>query len=118
MKEATKVTRILYYAGVVAMIIGVVDPLEGSVLIISGNLLIVISMFMTDDRHKMHFLISLIMIAIGVFFLFYLSSLGGLGGTSDLSWWWGALILPYPAGWIFAMVILIKRVRQKRKANT
>lgn len=117
MKEKTKLTRTLYTVGVVAMIVGAIDPLEGSALILAGNLLLVISLFMTADRHKMHFLISLIMIAIGVFFLFYLSSLGGFGGTSELSWWWGTLILPYPVAWIFAMVMLIVRVRQKRKVN-
>jgi len=118
MKEQTKLTRTLYRIGVVVMIIGAIDPLEGSVLILGGNLLLVISLFMTKDRHKKHFLTTLILIAVGVFFLFYLSSLGGFGGTSDLSWWWGTLILPYPAGWIFAIVMLIIRVKQKRKLNT
>ncbi|MDZ7604082.1 MAG: hypothetical protein U5K79_00515 [Cyclobacteriaceae bacterium] len=118
MKEKTKLTCILYIIGVVAMIIGALDPMEGSVIILGGNVLLVISLFMTDDCHKKHFLITLIMIAIGVFFLFYLSSLGGFGGTSELSWWWGITILPYPIAWIFAMIMLIFRVRQKQKANT
>jgi len=118
MKEKTKLTRTLYIIGVVAIIIGAIDPLEGSVIILGGNVLLVISLFSTDDRHKKHFLATLIMITVGVFFLFYLSSLGGFGGTSDLSWWWGILILPYPAGWIFAIVMLIKRANQKRKVNT
>jgi hypothetical protein len=118
MKEQTKLTRTLYIIGVIAMIIGALDPMEGSVIILGGNVLLVISLFMKNDRHKMHFLISLIMIAIGVFFLFYLSSLGGFGGNSELSWWWGTLVLPYPIAWIFAMVMLIIRVREKRKANT
>jgi hypothetical protein len=118
MKEQTKLTRTLYIIGVIAMIIGALDPMEGSVIILGGNVLLVISLFMTNDRHKMHFLISLIMIAFAVAYLYYISSLGGFGGNSSRSWWWGVPILPYPVGWIFAMVMLIKRVRQKRSANT
>jgi hypothetical protein len=117
MKEKSKLTRTLYIIGVVAMIIGAIDPLEGSVVILAGNVLLVISLFMSDDRHKKLFLTTLIMIAIGVSFLFYLSSLGGFGGTSELSWWWGTLILPYPAGWIMAMVLLIIRLSSGRSGK-
>ncbi len=117
MKEKTKLTRILYYAGVVAMILGAVYPLEGSVLILSGNLLLVISMYITNDRQRKQFLATLIMIAVGVFFIYFTWSLREFGGTSKLIWLWDILILLYPAGWIFAMVMLIIRVRQKRKAK-
>ena len=92
--------------------------MEGSVVIASGSALIALSTYLTHDRHWKIFLLSLIMILAGVFFLFYLSSLGGFGGTATLSWWWGTLILPYPIGWIISIVILIIRAVKKKKPQT
>jgi len=113
MKKKIKWTRVIYIIGVIALIIGVLDPLEGSVVITSGSALIALSTFITRDRHWKIFLLSFIMILTGVLFLFYLSSLGGFGGTSKLSWWWGLLILPYVLGWLASIITLITRAVKK-----
>jgi hypothetical protein len=115
MKEKIKWIRIIYIIGVIALIIGAIDPMEGSVVIASGSALVALSTFLTHDRHWKIFLVSFIMILIGVLSLFYLSSLGGFGGTSTRSWWWGVLILPYPIGWLISIVILIIRAVKKQK---
>lgn len=108
-----KWTRVIYYAGVTALIIGILDPLEGSVVIAAGVLLVTLATYLTHDHHRKLFLLSSILIAVGVLSLFYLSSLGGFGGNSSLSWWWGLLVLPYPIGWILAIVLLIIRLLKK-----
>jgi multisubunit Na+/H+ antiporter MnhB subunit len=113
MKEKTKWTRIIFIIGVIALIIGAIDPLEGSVVIAAGSGFLALSTYLTSDRHQKIFLASLIMILIGVSFMFYLSSLGGFGGKSTLSWWWGTLILPYPFGWILSIITLIIRAFKK-----
>jgi hypothetical protein len=115
MEKKTKWTRIIYILGVIALIIGALDPLEGSVVIAAGSALLVLSTYLTHDRHRVLFLVSCIMIVLGVFFLFYLSSLGGFGGNSSLSWWWGVLVLPYPIAWLFLIVLLIVRGVKKKK---
>jgi len=115
MKTKIKWTRIVFITGVVALIAGVLDPMEGSVVIAAGSALITLATFLTHDPHWKMFLLSLMMIVVGIFFLFYLSSLGGFGGYSKLSWWWGTLILPYPAGWLTAIVLLILRVVKRKK---
>jgi len=108
--QKIKWTRILYYAGVTCLIIGIIDPLEGSIVIAAGSLLITLATHLTHHRHRKLFLLSTILIATGVLFLFYLSSLGGFGGNSKLSWWWGLLVIPYPIGWIIAIVLVIKEL--------
>ena len=115
MVEKAKWTRVIYIVGVVALIIGAIDPLEGSVLIIVGSALLALSAYLNNDRHSKIFTTSLIMIVIGVFFMFYFSSIGGFGGTSKLSWWWGLLILPFPIGWITIIVVLISRAIENKK---
>jgi hypothetical protein len=107
MKSKIDWIKIANYFGVIALIIGVIDPLEGSVLISVGSILLTFSKyFKNDPRWKVYFFAS-VMIVTGVSFLFYLSSLGGFGGNSSLSWWWGMLILPYPLGWLLSIITLI-----------
>jgi hypothetical protein len=107
-------TRVIYYAGITALIIGILDPLEGSIVIAAGSVLIALSTYLTHDRHRKLFLLSTILIAIGVIFMFYLSSLGGFGGNSKLSWWYGLLVVPYPIGWILAVVLLLLRLTKRK----
>lgn len=115
MKKKIKWTRVIYIIGIIALIAGVLDPLEGSVVIAAGSVLVTLATILTKDHHWKIFLLSLIMIAVGVFSLFYLSSLGGFGGNSSLSWWWGTLILPYPIGWLITIVLLILRVVKRKR---
>jgi len=115
MKNKVKWTSIIHIIGVIALIIGVVDPLEGSVVIMFGSALLALSAYVTSDRHSKIFTVSLIMIVVGVAFLFYFSSLGGFGGTSTLSWWWGLLILPFPIGWLTIIIVLIRRAIKNKK---
>jgi len=115
MWQKDRISRILYITGIVAIIAGALDPLEGSVIILAGSALITLSTFLTKDRHRKIFLISFLLIALGVFFLFLISSRGGFGGTSALSWWWGLLIIPYPAGWLTTIILMgIRTIKNKR----
>ena len=107
----------MYFAGIAALIIGILDFLEGSVVIAAGSLLITIATYLTHDRHRKLFLFSTILIAIGVSLLFYLSSLGGFGGDSPLSWWYGLFVLPYPIGWLMAIVLLIVRLSKRDRTK-
>ena len=117
MTKASKWLKGLYTFGVVIFLLGFLDPLEGSILILIGSALIAITSHLKGDRHRRLFLLAFLMIILGVVFLFYLSSLGGFGGESDLSWWWALLILPYPLGWLLNVIILIMRWRSNVKSR-
>lgn len=113
MKNRSKWVRGLYITGVIAFLIGAIDPMEGSVVIFMGISILSFATCLSGDRHQRIFSISEIMICVGVFFLFVLSTLGGFGGNSNLSWWWGTLILPYPAGWLMGVSVLVYRFFHK-----
>lgn len=110
MRLKTTLLRIGWLFGVIAMIIGIFDPLEGSVLIVAGSILLAVTSYLKNDPQWKIFAIASLMIITGVSFLFYISSLGGFGGDSGRSWWWGALLFPYPAGWLLAIIMLIMRL--------
>ena len=107
-KSKTKRTRVLYIMGIVALIIGVIDPLEGSIVIAIGSSMTSLSTYLTKNRRWKAYLLAFILILLGVVFMFYFSYLGGFGGESDLSWWWITLVIPYPIGWILSMYLLYK----------
>lgn len=109
MKEKLNWKHAMYVFGIIALVIGVLDPLEGSILIGIGSVTLSLSTYLTHDRHWKIFLIAFILIVIGLIFLFYFSSIGGFGGKSTLSWWWGTLILPYPIGWLIDIITLVVR---------
>lgn len=108
--------RIAHIAGVVALILGAVDPMEGSIVIAGGSFLLAISMTMTRDRHRNYFIAAMLMILTGVSAMFYLTSKGGIGGNSGNSMWWALLMAPYPLGWLLAVVLLIIRGLFRKRA--
>ena len=97
------------------MIVGALDPIEGSLLIAPGAVLLAYARHMKKSKNYLLYTICAILIVTGVASLFYLSSLGGFGGNSRLSIWWGLTIIPYPAGWLIIITTLIVEAFQKKK---
>ena len=106
--------RALYIIGIVALLAGTLDPLEGSVVILAGSTLIAVSTFLTRDSQWKIFMVAAVLVLAGVSALFYLSSLGGFGGNSGRSWWLGMFILPYPLGWLATVIVLIIRIFKRK----
>lgn len=108
--------RALRILAVALLLLGALDPMEGSVLIAVGSLLLAIQVRLSNDARKRLFIIAAGMILAGVFFLLYFSSLGGFG-EGHLSWWWGLLVLPYPMGWMITVVSLLDSSIQKKRGG-
>ena len=99
-------SRILKVVGGVAMLVGTLDPMEGSVLILPGSGLVALGMYLGGKNRKtvLYWTWVFILIAVGVGAMFALSAVGGIGGKSGHSMWWGVSILPYPLGWLMALL--------------
>jgi len=98
-------SRVLVVLGSIAMVIGGIDPMEGSFIILPGSLLVALGTWLgLSERRLIAYRVAvLILIAIGVGALWALSAVGGFGGSSGLSMWWGVFILPYLIGWSMGM---------------
>jgi len=107
--------RILFPLGVIAMVVGVLDPLEGSVVILTGSGLVAIGTWLGHhDKETAVYRTWLFgMIALGVIAMFVMSAMGGLGGKTGRSMWWGLVLLPYPVGWLLSMANLIARLIER-----
>jgi hypothetical protein len=87
--------------GSIAMLVGAIDPMEGSAVILPGSGLVALGTFVGQSERRLiaYRIWVFILILIGVGALWGLSSLGGIGGKSGRSMWWGVLVLPYLIGW-------------------
>lgn len=114
-KQKNRLLKILYIIGIVALLLGAIDAMEGSIVIAFASILLVISTHYRNDKYWKLFFLSFVLISIGVSALFTLSAMGGIGGDSGNSAWLGLAILPYPVGWILSIVLLIMKAFQRSK---
>ena len=91
----------MFTVGGIGMLVGALDPMEGSLLILPGSALVALGTFLspTERRFLSYRVLVFILIAIGVGAMWGLSAVGGFGGPSGRTMWWGTLLLPYLIGW-------------------
>lgn len=106
-------SRMLVVVGLLLMIAGALDPLEGSVVILGGSALVAAGAFFSHTHRYRLPLTAFVLIPIGVAAMFGLTAIGGVGGRSGRSMWWMALCVPYPIGWVMGLVGAAARLRDR-----
>ncbi len=112
-------SRVLVIAGLVAMLLGAIDPLEGSLVIVPGCILVTVGALLVGTRYKKLIPWSLALMVVGFGALWWLSALGGVGDLEDgsrRSYWWALVLAPFPVGWVMGIVGAILTLREGRKA--
>jgi hypothetical protein len=105
-------SRALLIAGLAAMILGAIDPLEGSPVIVLGAALVMSAAYLGKSRYTAFLTESFVLVLVGVATMFILSAFGGVGGSSGRSYWWAVPVLTYPVGWLMAIIGAIRRLRE------
>jgi hypothetical protein len=108
-------SRWLVVAGLGLMVIGVVDPMEGSLVILGGSFLVAVAAVLSRTRYRLP-MTALVLIGAGVGAMFGLSVVGGVGGNTGRSMWWLLLCAPYPIGWILGLIGAASKLRELRNA--
>jgi hypothetical protein len=108
---APRLVRPLAIAGLAGLLVGAIDPLEGSVLVVAGALLATCGAWVGRSPHRRQLAWALGCLAAGVAALWSLSAVGGIGGASGHSNWWGLLLVPYPIGWVLTLVGVFRVIR-------
>lgn len=105
-------------AGVVVMLAGALDPLEGSVVVVAGGAIAAAGAYFGRAARLNTIVTAFVLILVGVGALFGFSALGGVGGTSGRSIWWMLTMAPYPIGWLVELIATISAIRSQRAATT
>ena len=103
--------RILLWTGLAALVLGALDPLEGSLLILPAAALLAFGAWLAHSRYRRPLALAFVLVAIGVAALWGISAVGGFGGSSGRSNWWGLLFVPYAVGWLLALFAGIRAIR-------
>jgi len=94
------------------MLVGAVDPLEGSLVILAGIAIVTVGALLSKSPHRRWLSWSFVLVAVGVAAIWGLSAVGGFGGRTGRSYLWGLTLLPYPVGWIMGLVGAIRCLRK------
>jgi hypothetical protein len=103
MKTAIIWSRIFVIVGLAGMLLGAVDPLEGSFIILPGVGFVALGALLGQSRHRVLLYWSFTLVTIGVAAMVMLSHIGGIGGNTGRSMWWAVIVLPYPVGWLLGL---------------
>jgi hypothetical protein len=95
--------------GLILFVLGTIDPLEGSPLLLLGSYLMAQMKYLTKETHWKHYKLGALLIALGFVALHISSYLGGFG-PDHLSWWWAIFLIPYPLGWLFFVYFFFRWV--------
>ncbi len=104
-------SRRLAITGFIMIIIGTVDPLEGSLAILAGSIVTAAAAWAGRTRNRPLAVTALICTLLGVGALWILSMQGGVGGDTGRSMWWLLLCVPYPVGWLLAIISAVQIMR-------
>jgi hypothetical protein len=94
-------SRSMIAAGGVAMLVGAVDPMEGSLITLVGSGVVALGAHLggVERRLLSHIVWVFALVLFGVGALWGMTAIGGIGGTSGRSMGWGLLVVPYLVGW-------------------
>jgi hypothetical protein len=110
-----RLARPLSWMSLALLLLGALDPMEGSVVIAGGAVLAAWAAAGTGSRYRRQLLWAAVLTAVGVAALWGMSALGGIGGTTGRSMWWALTLVPYPVGWILALVGAFRLVAELRR---
>jgi hypothetical protein len=101
-----------------ALVVALVDPLEGFPLALIGGVLALIDAHLARSRWLIPLGWGLALAAAGCAAMLVLTALGGIGGASGRSLAWGVIVLPYPVGALTLLVGTLLLVRQLWRSAT
>lgn len=93
------------------MVLGALDPLEGSIVILLASALVASGEMVAGSRYRGALYGSFLLITAGVVALWVMSAIGGIGGDTGRSVWWALVLIPYPVGWLLGLVFGARKLR-------
>ena len=98
--------------GTAALVLGALDPLEGSLVVVAGAGVAMAAAHLAHLRARRWLDWGVALEVLGVAALWALSAAGGIGGSTGRSSWWALLLLPYPVGWLLSLSGAVRSLRE------
>ena len=114
MDKRSRWACVLVVIGLIIMLVGAIDPLEGSLVIFPGSVMSTVGGMLAGTRYKKLIVWSFALVVVGIGALWVLSAVGGFGDTSGRSSWWALILAPYPVGLVMGVVGGVLKLREAR----
>lgn len=111
--HARRWPRALLWAGTGALVVGAIDPLEGSLVLVAGAGAATLAAHLAHLRARRRLDWGLALAALGVAVLWAMSAVGGVGSSTGRTYWWLLLLAPYPAGWLLSLSGAVRALRER-----
>ena len=95
--------RAFILVGLLLMVFGAIDPLEGSLFVLAGSALAAVGASLDHSRRRQLLTWSFGLVAAGVASLIVLSVLLFTGRGPGVFSWWLLLLVPYVVGWVMGV---------------
>ena len=110
--DSRRWSRGLLWAGATALVLGAIDPLEGSLVIVAAAGAVMIAAQLGHLHARPCVVWGGALVTLGVATLWAMSAAGGIGPSTGRSYWWALLLVPYPVGWILSLFGAIRGLRE------
>ena len=110
-----RILQIGFYTGLLLVFLGVLEPLRGSLSVLFGSALIAAVTFKYRDPQYAYYLMAAALVFVGVLTLWIRYYVSGIDVESALLASWGIIILAYPIGWLFILMLLFVRLFWMKK---
>ena len=107
-------SRGLLWIGTTALVLGAIDPLEGSLVILAAAGVVMVAAHLGHLHARRWVDWGGALAALGVAMLWAMSARGGIGPSTGRSYWWALLLVPYPLGWLLSLSGAIRGLRERR----
>ena len=111
--DTRRSSRALLWVGATALVLGAIDPLEGSIVIVIACAVVTVAAYLGHLHARRWAAWGVALATLGVAALWATSAAGGIGGSTGRSYWWALLMLPYPVGWILSLSGAIRGLRER-----
>jgi hypothetical protein len=95
--------RALILVGLLLMVVGAIDPLEGSLFVLAGSAMATVGAYLEHSRRRQLLTWAFGLVAVGVVSLIVLSVVLFTGGRPGVFSWWLLLLVPYVVGWVMGV---------------
>ncbi|MGZ8378335.1 MAG: hypothetical protein ACXWZS_09250 [Gemmatirosa sp.] len=111
--DARRWPRRILWIGTAALLLGALDPMEGSLVIVAGAGALVVAAHLGQFRARHRLEWGAALVALGVALLWAMSAVGGIGPSTGRSYRWALLLAPYPVGWLLSLSGAIRSLRER-----
>jgi hypothetical protein len=105
-------THWLVTIGLIGLVVGVIDPLEGSVVILVASGLVALGTHRMRSPHRLLGAWGFVLVFLGFAAIWTITAFGGVGGSTGHSAWWAILVAPYVVGWALGVVAGVRTLME------